>query len=115
MKEMRVIIILFMVIIVFGCGGGDGGGDNPSPDPAQNENVSGVWEGTATNVDGNNVQTTLNLTQDGSNIGGTCDTVDENGNTVSVPKLEPQTVDEKRRYNDAIKRREIRMASTHSK
>lgn len=41
--------------------------------------------------------------------------VDEQGNPTSVPKLEPQTVDEKRRYNDAIKRRELRMASRHSK
>ncbi|WP_321315390.1 acyl-CoA thioesterase [Halarcobacter sp.] len=41
--------------------------------------------------------------------------MDENGNPTSVPKLEPETEDEKRRYNDAIKRREIRMASKHSK
>ncbi|QDF28835.1 acyl-CoA thioesterase [Halarcobacter anaerophilus] len=41
--------------------------------------------------------------------------VDEKGNSVPVPKLEPETEDEKRRYNDAIKRREIRMASRHSK
>ncbi|XOB63739.1 acyl-CoA thioesterase [Campylobacterota bacterium DY0563] len=41
--------------------------------------------------------------------------MDENGNPTSVPKLEPETEDEKRRYNDAIKRREIRMASRHSK
>ena len=41
--------------------------------------------------------------------------VDENGTPVPVPKLEPETEDEKRRYNDAIKRREIRMSSRHSK
>lgn len=41
--------------------------------------------------------------------------MDENGKTTPVPKLEPQTEDEKRRYNDAIKRRESRMSSRHSK
>ncbi len=41
--------------------------------------------------------------------------VDEEGEPVSVPKLEPKTEDEKRRYNDAIKRREVRMASRHAK
>ena len=41
--------------------------------------------------------------------------MDENGNPSSVPKLEPETEDEKRRYNDAIKRREIRMSSRHAK
>ena len=41
--------------------------------------------------------------------------MDENGNPTSVPKLEPETEDEKRRYNDAIKRREARMASKHAK
>lgn len=40
--------------------------------------------------------------------------VDENDNPTPVPKLEPQTEDEKRRYNDAIKRREIRMNSKHA-
>mgnify|MGYP001147491819 FL=1 len=33
---------------------------------------------------------------------------------VPVPKLDPQTEDEKRRYNDAIKRREQRMSSKHA-
>lgn len=41
--------------------------------------------------------------------------MDENGNPMPVPKLEPETADEKRRYNDAILRRETRMASRHSK
>ncbi|AXH12130.1 acyl-CoA thioesterase [Halarcobacter bivalviorum] len=41
--------------------------------------------------------------------------VDEKGSPLPVPKLEPTTEDEKRRYNDAIKRREIRMSSRHSK
>ncbi|XPV70373.1 MAG: acyl-CoA thioesterase [Halarcobacter sp.] len=41
--------------------------------------------------------------------------MDENGKTTPVPKLEPKTEDEKRRYNDAILRRESRMASRHSK
>jgi len=41
--------------------------------------------------------------------------MDEEGNPTSVPKLEPETEDEKRRYNDAIKRREARMASKHAK
>jgi len=41
--------------------------------------------------------------------------MDEHGNPTPIAKLEPQTEDEKRRYNDAIKRREIRMASKHSK
>lgn len=41
--------------------------------------------------------------------------VDEEGNPISVPKLEPKTEDEKRRYNDAIIRRELRMASRHAK
>ena len=41
--------------------------------------------------------------------------VDEHGKPALVPKLEPETEDEKRRYNDAIKRREIRMASRHAK
>lgn len=41
--------------------------------------------------------------------------VDEEGNPISVPKLEPKTEDEKRRYNDAIIRREVRMASRHAK
>jgi len=41
--------------------------------------------------------------------------MDEHGNTTPVPKLEPTTEDEKRRYNDAIARREARMASRHSK
>jgi len=41
--------------------------------------------------------------------------MDEDGNTTPVPKLEPETEDERRRYNDAIKRRELRMASRHAK
>lgn len=41
--------------------------------------------------------------------------VDEEGTPVPVPKLEPETEDEKRRYNDALKRREFRMSSKHSK
>ncbi|PLY05813.1 MAG: acyl-CoA thioesterase [Arcobacter sp.] len=41
--------------------------------------------------------------------------MDEHGNTTTVPKLEPTTEDEKRRYNDAIARREARMASRHAK
>lgn len=41
--------------------------------------------------------------------------VDEQGNTTSVPKLKLETEDDKRRYNDAIERREIRMNSRHSK
>lgn len=41
--------------------------------------------------------------------------VDEEGSPISVPKLEPKTEDEKRRYNDAIIRREVRMASKHAK
>lgn len=36
--------------------------------------------------------------------------VNEEGKSSAVPKLDPQTEDEKRRYNDAIKRRELRMA-----
>ncbi|QKF81888.1 acyl-CoA thioesterase [Halarcobacter ebronensis] len=41
--------------------------------------------------------------------------MDEDGNPSAVPKLEPETEDEKRRYNDAIQRREIRMSSRHAK
>ena len=41
--------------------------------------------------------------------------VDENGKPAPVPKLELVTEDDKRRYNDAIARREMRMASRHSK
>lgn len=41
--------------------------------------------------------------------------MDEDGTTTAVPKLEPETEDEKRRYNDAIARRESRMASKHAK
>ncbi|AXH14942.1 acyl-CoA thioesterase [Malaciobacter mytili] len=41
--------------------------------------------------------------------------VDEDGNAVPVPKLELVTEDDKRRYNDAIKRKEIRMLSTKNK
>lgn len=39
----------------------------------------------------------------------------EDGKTTPVPKLEPETEDEKRRYNDAIARREARMSSKHAK
>jgi acyl-CoA hydrolase len=41
--------------------------------------------------------------------------VDENGKPAPVPKLDLQTEDDKRRYNDAIARREARMSSKHSK
>ncbi|ADG93257.1 thioesterase superfamily protein [Arcobacter nitrofigilis DSM 7299] len=40
--------------------------------------------------------------------------VNENWEPLPVPKLEPVTEDEKRRYNDAIKRRELRMSSKHA-
>ncbi|RXJ82548.1 acyl-CoA thioesterase [Arcobacter sp. F2176] len=40
--------------------------------------------------------------------------VNENWEPLPVPKLEPVTEDEKRRYNDAIKRREQRMSSKHA-
>ncbi|MGB7403851.1 MAG: acyl-CoA thioesterase [Arcobacter sp.] len=40
--------------------------------------------------------------------------VNENWEPLPVPKLEPITEDEKRRYNDAIKRREQRMSSKHA-
>lgn len=35
--------------------------------------------------------------------------MDEEGNPAPVPKLSPKSEDEKRRYNDAIKRRELRL------
>ena len=41
--------------------------------------------------------------------------VDENGKPAPVPKLDLVTEDDKRRYNDAIARRESRMSSRHSK
>ena len=41
--------------------------------------------------------------------------VDEHGKPAPVPKLDLVTEDDKRRYNDAIKRREIRMSSRHAK
>lgn len=41
--------------------------------------------------------------------------VDENGKPAPVPKLDLITEDDKRRYNDAIARRESRMSSRHSK
>ena len=41
--------------------------------------------------------------------------VDEDGNPAAVPKLDLVTEDDKRRYNDAIARREARMSSRHSK
>ena len=40
--------------------------------------------------------------------------VDEEWKPIPVPKLEPKTEDEKRRYNDAIKRREQRLSSKHA-
>uniref|UniRef100_UPI0040471DA1 acyl-CoA thioesterase n=1 Tax=Aliarcobacter sp. TaxID=2321116 RepID=UPI0040471DA1 len=41
--------------------------------------------------------------------------VDENGKPAPVPKLDLVTEDDKRRYNDAIARRETRMSSRHAK
>merc|ERR1711879_77601 len=41
--------------------------------------------------------------------------MDEEGQPCPVPKLEPETEDEKRRYNDAIARREARMSTRHAK
>lgn len=41
--------------------------------------------------------------------------VDEDGKPSPVPKLDLQSEDDKRRYNDAITRRESRMATRHSK
>ena len=41
--------------------------------------------------------------------------VDENDNPIPVPKLEVETEDERRRYNDAIARREARMSTKHTK
>ncbi len=41
--------------------------------------------------------------------------VDEDGKPTPVPKLDPDTEDEKRRYNDAIQRREARMSLRNSK
>ena len=41
--------------------------------------------------------------------------VDENDNPIPVPKLEVETEDERRRYNDAIARREARMSTKHAK
>lgn len=41
--------------------------------------------------------------------------VDEEGKPTPVPKLELITEDDKRRYNDAIHRREIKMSSRHAK
>ena len=41
--------------------------------------------------------------------------MDENGKPSPVPKLDPETEDEKRRYNDAIARREARMSTRHAK
>ncbi len=40
--------------------------------------------------------------------------MNEDGKPTLVPKLQPETEDERRRYNDAIKRREMRMASRHA-
>ena len=40
---------------------------------------------------------------------------DEDGKPTPVPKLELITEDDKRRYNDAISRREFRMSSRHAK
>lgn len=41
--------------------------------------------------------------------------VDEDGNAKTVPQLELVTEDDKRRYSDAIKRKELRMMSTKNK
>ncbi len=41
--------------------------------------------------------------------------MDDDGKTTAVPKLKLETEDDKRRYNDAIERRENRMNSRHSK
>lgn len=41
--------------------------------------------------------------------------MDDDGNTASVPKLKLETEDDRRRYNDAIERREARMNSKHGK
>lgn len=41
--------------------------------------------------------------------------VDEDGKPIPVPKLELITEDDKRRYNDAITRKEFRMSSRHTK
>lgn len=41
--------------------------------------------------------------------------IDEDGSPTPVPKLELVTEDDKRRYNDAIRRKEYRMSSKHSK
>jgi len=41
--------------------------------------------------------------------------IDENGNPSPVPKLELISEDDKRRYNDALKRKEIRMSLRHTK
>ena len=41
--------------------------------------------------------------------------VDEDGKPIPVPKLELITEDDKRRYNDAIARKEFRMSSRHTK
>ena len=41
--------------------------------------------------------------------------VDEHGKPAPVPKLDLVTADDKRRYNDAIQRKEIRMSSRHAK
>lgn len=40
--------------------------------------------------------------------------LDEDGKPTPIPKLEPKTEDEKRRYNDAISRREARLSSRHA-
>lgn len=41
--------------------------------------------------------------------------MDDNGKPTPVPKLELETEDDKRRYNDAIKRRESRMSLKNTK
>ncbi len=41
--------------------------------------------------------------------------VDDDGNSIPIQKLELVTEDDKRRYNDAISRKEKRMTSKHSK
>jgi len=41
--------------------------------------------------------------------------IDENGNPAPVPKLELISEDDKRRYNDALKRKEFRMSLRNTK
>lgn len=75
----NLIILLFIIFQICGCGGG--GSDDPANDPdsgpTKNVNVSGPWDGTATAQNGSVYQTAFTLTQDGNNIGGTCEWVTE--------------------------------------